>query len=98
MQRAKRICRYLMGTRESTLKLETWKVVDTLQMMVDSGWATDKVDRRSTSAGVAQSSLTAEHRDRRQCRRQKAEGYALGSGACEGLFVCAVAKELGGLI
>ena len=71
MQRAKRICRYLMGTRESTLKLETWKVVDTLQMMVDSGWATDKVDRRSTSAGVAQSSLTAEHTDRRQCRRQK---------------------------
>ena len=23
-----------------------------------------------------------------------AEGYALGSGACEGLFICAVAKEL----
>ena len=25
----------------------------------------------------------------------EAEGYALGSGACEGLFICAVAKELG---
>ena len=25
----------------------------------------------------------------------EAEGCALGSGACEGLFICAVAKELG---
>ena len=25
----------------------------------------------------------------------EAEGYALGSGACEGLLICAVAKELG---
>ena len=25
----------------------------------------------------------------------EAKGYALGSGACEGLFICAVAKELG---
>ena len=25
----------------------------------------------------------------------EAEGYALGSGACEGLFICAVVKELG---
>ena len=29
MQRAKRICRYLMGTRERTLKLEPWNDVDT---------------------------------------------------------------------
>ena len=36
MHRAKRICRYLMGTRDWTLKLEPWKVVDTLHMMVDS--------------------------------------------------------------
>ena len=54
MQRAKRICRYLMGTRDWTLKLEPWKDVDTLQMMVGNDRATDKVDRRSTSAGVAQ--------------------------------------------
>ena len=26
---------------------------------------------------------------------EEAEGYALGSGACEGLFICAVAIELG---
>ena len=43
-----------MGTHDWTLKLEPWKDVDSLQMMVDSDWATDKVDRRSTSAGVAQ--------------------------------------------
>ena len=43
-----------MGTRDWTLKLEPWKDVDTLQMMVDSDWATGKVDRESTSAGVAQ--------------------------------------------
>ena len=53
MQRAKRLRRYLMGTRDWTLKLEPDREVDTLQMMVDSDWATDKVDRRSTSAGVA---------------------------------------------
>ena len=56
-----------------TSKLEPWKDVDTLQMMVDSDWATDRVDRRSTSAGVAQlgGCLTAEHRDRRQCHQLK---------------------------
>ena len=54
MQRAMRICRYLMGTREWSLKLEPWKDVDTLQVVVDSDGATDKVGRRSTSAGVAQ--------------------------------------------
>ena len=58
-----------MGTRDWTLKLEPWKDVDTLQMMVDSDWATDKVDRRFTSAGVAQlggcTIITVEHRDRR---------------------------------
>ena len=32
MQRAKRICRYRMGTRDRTLKLEPWKDVDTLQI------------------------------------------------------------------
>ena len=77
MQRAKRICRCLMGTRDWTLKLEPWKDVDSLQMMVDSDYATDKVDRRSTSAGVAQLggctiiTCTAEHRNRQRCRRQK---------------------------
>ena len=54
MQGAKRICRYLMGTRDWTLNLESDREIDTLQMMVDSDLATDKVDRRSTSAGVAQ--------------------------------------------
>ena len=54
MQRAKRICRYLMGTRDWTLRLEPDREIDTSQMMVDSDCATDKVDRRSTSAGVAQ--------------------------------------------
>ena len=100
MQRAKRICRYLMGTRDWTLKLEPWKDVDTLQMMVDSDWATDKVDRRSTSAGVAQLGGGTIFTYRRTqgspaMSSAEAEGYALGSGACEGLFICAVAKELG---
>ena len=54
MQRAKRICRYLMGTRDWTLRLEPDREINTLHMMVDSDWATDKADRRSTSAGVAQ--------------------------------------------
>ena len=62
-----------MGARDWTVKLETWKDVDTLQMLVDGDWATDKVDRRSTSAGVraARGCTTAEHRDRLLCRRQK---------------------------
>ena len=53
-QEGKRICRYLMGTRDWTWKLEPWKDVDSLQMMVDNDLATDKMDRKSTSAGVAQ--------------------------------------------
>ena len=99
MQRAKRICRYLMGTRDWTLNLEPDREIDTLQMMVDSDWATDKVDRRSTSAGVAQlGGCTILSYSRTQgspaLSSAEAEGYALGSGACEGLFICAVAKEL----
>ena len=76
-----------MGTRDWTTKLEPWKDVDTLQMMVDSDWATDQVDRRSTSANRTQGSPAISSAE--------AEGYALGSGACEGLFTHAVAKELG---
>ena len=67
--------------------------------MVDSDWATDKVDRRSTSAGVAQlggcTILTySRTQGSRALSSAEAEGYALGSGACEGLFICTVAKEL----
>ena len=99
MQRAKRICRYLMGTRDWTMSLEPWKDVDTPKMFVDSDWATDKVDRRSTSAGIAQfGGCTILSYIRTQgspaLSSAEAEGYALGSGACEGLFICAVAKEL----
>ena len=68
--------------------------------MVESDWATDKVDRRSTSAGVAQlGGCTIITCSRTQgllaVSSAQAEGYALGSGACEGLFICAVAEELG---
>ena len=70
---------------------EPWKDVDTLQMMVDS---------KSTSAGVAQlGGFTIITYSRTQgslaMSSAEAEGYTLGSGACEGLFTCAVAKELG---
>ena len=87
MQRAKRICRYLMGTRDWTLRLEPDREIDTLQMMVDSDWATDKVDRRSTSAGIAQlGGCTILSYSRTQgspaLSSAEAEGYALGSGAC----------------
>ena len=100
MQRAERICSFLMGTGDWTLKLEPWKDVDTLQMMVDSDWATDKVDRRSTSAAVAQLGGCTIITNRRTqgsptMSSAEAEGYALGSGVCEGLFICAVANELG---
>ena len=99
MQRAKRICRYLLGTRDWTLKLEPWKDDDTLQMM-DSDWATDNVDRRSTSAGVAQlGGCTIFTYSRTQglpaMSSAEPEEYALGSGACEGPFMCAAATESG---
>ena len=42
-----------MGTREWTLKLEPLEGC-TQPMLVDNDWATDKVHRSSTSAGVAQ--------------------------------------------
>ena len=82
MQRAQGICRYLMGIRDWTLKLEPWKDVDTWQMLVDIG-ATDKVDRRSTSAGVAQlGGCTIITYIRTQgspaLSSAEAEGYALG--------------------
>ena len=69
--------------------------------MVDSDWATDKVDRRSTSAGVAQLggctiiTYSRTQRSPAALSSAEAEGHPLGSGAYEGLFICAVAKELG---
>ena len=88
-----------MGTRDWTLKLEPDREIDTLQMMVDSDWATDKVDRRSTSAGVAQlggcTILTySRTHGSPALSSAEAEGYAPGSEAYEGLFICTVAKEL----
>ena len=67
--------------------------------MVDSDWATDKVDRRSTSAGVAQlggcTILTySRTHGSPALSSAEAEGYAPGSEAYEGLFICTVAKEL----
>ena len=56
MQRAKRICRYLMGTRDWKLKPEPCRHVAN-----DSDWATDEVDRRPTSAGCAAWSLHNHH-------------------------------------
>ena len=41
------------------------------------------------------SSLTAEHRDRGQCREQKLRDMHSEAVQCEGLFICVVAKELG---
>ena len=81
------------GTRRDTISNRH------VQMMVDSDWATDKVDRRSTSAGVALlGGCTILSYNRTQgspaLSSAEAEGYALGSGACEGLFICSVAKEL----
>ena len=79
MQRAKRICRYLLGTRDWTLKLEPWKDVNTLQMMVDSDWATDKSGsevhvcwcRAAWRLHSHHLQPNTEHRDRRQSRQQK---------------------------
>ena len=49
----------------------------------------------SRSLKAAQSPLTAEQQGSPAKSSAEAEGYALGSGACEGLFICAVSKELG---
>ena len=54
MQREKRLCRYVMDTRDKTITLKPSKDVDILKMFVDSDWATDKGDGRSTSTGVTQ--------------------------------------------
>ena len=95
MQRAKRVCRHLMGTRDWTLELEPWKDVDTLQMMVHSDWATDTVDRRSAQLGGCTIITYSRTQGSPAVSSAEAEVYALGSGACEGLFICAVAEELG---
>ena len=88
------------GHTRMDIEAEPLKNVDTLQMLVDIDWATDKADRRSTSAGVAQlGGCTIITHSRTQgspaLSSAEAEGYALGSEVCEGLCICAVAKEVG---
>ena len=73
-------------------KLEPWSEVDTLQVLVDSGWATDKMDRISTSAGVAQIVGCTILCLSRAPLPAEAEEHAVGSGACGGLFICTVAS------
>ena len=48
----------------------------------------------SRSLEAAQLSLTIETQGSPAMSSAEAEGHALGSGACEGLFICAVVKEL----
>ena len=62
-------------------------------MMVDSDWATNKVDRRSTSACVAQlgvCTILSYSRTPGPPALSSAEAQRR-----EGLFMCAVARELG---
>ena len=68
MQRAKSICRYLMGTRDWTMCLDPWKDVDTPKMFVDSAWATERLLELHSLAAV-RSSVSFEPRDHQRCRR-----------------------------
>ena len=72
---------------------KAWSDVDTLHMMVDSDCATNKVDRKSTSACVAQLGVCT------VLSYSRTQGSPALSSAeaerCEGLFMCAVARELG---
>jgi len=100
MIRLKRLARYMLGTRY----LELWIVpVTELQHLVechcDSDWATDKVERKSTSGAVvcwagATMMSFARTQSSPATSSVEAEGNAMGSGGAEALGIQAFLAEL----
>jgi len=98
--RAKRVARYLAGTRNFENKVrpnksEEWIV----KGKVDSDWASDKVGRRSTSSGhifVCDAAVGQYSRTQATPAISSAEGelYSIGTGAVECLYVKAILTEI----
>ena len=66
---------------------------------VDSDWAKDKVDRRSTSSGhIMLNGAILNGYSRTQATRAQSSGeaelYAMGTGTCEGLLIQSMIREL----
>ena len=98
--RIKRVARYLAGTRkmENILRPYQTRILD-LRPRVDSDWAKDKVDRRSTSSGhIMLNGAMLNGYSRTQATRAQSSGeaelYAMGTGTCEGLLIQSMIREL----
>jgi hypothetical protein len=98
--RIKRVGRYMAGTRQmENILAPDAKTIFDLVVCVDSNWATDKVDRRSTSCGhifVNGALVTSYSRTQPvpALSSGEAELYALGTGTCEGLLIQSLIREL----
>ena len=98
--RLKKVCRYLLGTKEMKSLLRPRKELGLrLTDNVDSDWAGDKISRKSTSSChlfLAGALVHAHSRTQGTAALSspEAEIYAMGSGACEGLLVKSFLEEL----
>ncbi|XP_019424538.1 PREDICTED: uncharacterized protein LOC109333463 [Lupinus angustifolius] len=101
---AKRILRYLKGTLDHGVmfpykKFETKQNVLHLEAYTDSDWCGDQVDRRSTMGyifflGKAPISWSSKKQDVVALSTCEAEYIAACSGACQGVWIQALMKEL----
>jgi hypothetical protein len=101
LRRAKRIARYLRGSRGLVLKLTPkLEEIQKITCACDSDWAKDMVDRKSTT-GVAVfwagALITALSRTQGTVALSaaEAESYAMCSGAAEGLGLRSLLVEMG---
>ena len=100
-RRVKRIGRYLRGTQGIEQMIETKSgKQDLIEVMCDSDWAFDKVERKSTTGVIMYWSgafITSYSRTQSTIALSstEAEGYALSSGGAEGLGLKSLLLEMG---
>ena len=96
----KQLGRYLVGKPDMTWEYKAGAQTDMIDVYVDSDWAGDRQQRKSTSAGlVIVGGIVVKSWSRTQRGRSlssaEAEYYAIVTGAAEALAVQALAEELG---
>jgi hypothetical protein len=100
-QRLKRAVRYLSGTENMALHLETnGKTMETAEAWADADWAGCKASRRSTSCGIICVSgviITSYSRTQSVVALSSAESelYAQSAAAAEGIMAQGLLMELG---
>ena len=97
----KQLGRYFVGKADMTREYKAGAQTEKINVYVDSDWAGDRQQRKSTPGGsvvvggIAVNSWSPTQRGRSLSSAAEAEYYAIVTGAAEALAVQALAEEMG---